>query len=90
MPTPTSRPTKPFGHRSEPAEAEAAGVLGVLDLGRDVLDDVVDLLVTEVAGEARHVGRTRADRLDDLEGRDVAQRRREGALASASPSPSIV
>ena len=68
-----------FGDRSETAESEAAGVVRVLDLGRHVLHDVVDLGVTEVAGEARHVGGAGANRLGDFDRGDLAQRRRERA-----------
>jgi len=64
-----------FGDRSEAAEPEAAGVVGVLNLGGDVLHDVVHLRVTEVAGEAWHVGRTGANCLGDFDRRDLAQRR---------------
>ncbi len=38
-----------FGDGTEPTETKAAGVVGVLNLGGDVLDDVVDLLVAQVA-----------------------------------------
>jgi hypothetical protein len=89
-PTPKQKSDEALGDRTESTQSEAAGVFGVLNLGRDVLDDVIDLLVTEVAGESRHVGRAGANCLDDLEGRNIAQRRRERAVASASPSPSMV
>ncbi len=78
-PTPISSADESFGDRAESTEAEASDVLGVLNLGGDVLDDVVDLLVAQVAREARHVGGAGADRFGDLEGRNVAKRRGERA-----------
>src|ERR1035438_7459883 len=64
-----------FRDRSETAQSKPAGVVGVLDLGRHVLHDVIDLCVTEVAGEARHVGGASADRLGDFDRRDLSKRR---------------
>src|SRR5580700_9652982 len=58
---------EPFGDRSETTEAETAGVVGVLDLGRHVLHDVVHLGVAQVAREARHVAGSRSYRLGDLD-----------------------
>src|SRR5580693_8767313 len=68
-----------LGDRAEATEAEATGVVGVLDLGRHVLHDVIHLCVTEVPGEARHVGGAGADRLGDFDRGDLAQRGRERA-----------
>src|ERR1700722_20905563 len=68
-----------FGDRSEATEPEATGVVGVLDLGRHVPHDVVDLRVAEVPGEARHVGGAGADRLGDFDRGDLWQGRRERA-----------
>src|SRR5580692_1841972 len=57
-----SQTDESFGDRSEATESEAAGVVGVLDLGHHVLHDVVHLRVAEVAGEAGHVGGAGANR----------------------------
>src|SRR5580704_13905418 len=76
---PEGQADETFGDRSQTAEAEATGVVGVLDLGRHVLHDVVHLGVAEVAGEARHVAGSGADRLGDLDRGDLPQRRRERA-----------
>src|ERR1700678_3756563 len=56
-----------FGDRSEAAQSEPTGVVGVVDLGRYILHDVVHLRVTEVPGESRHVGGASADRLGDFD-----------------------
>src|SRR3984957_13789881 len=74
-----------FGDRTEPTESEATRVDGVLDLGRHVLHDVVHLRVTEVAGEARHVGGAGANRFGDFYRRNLAQGRREGAHRQGVP-----
>src|ERR1019366_1200720 len=65
-----------FGDRPQSTQAESTDVLRVLDLGGDELDEVAHLVVTEVAGETRHVARTGADRLGDLGRGDVSKRRR--------------
>jgi len=52
--------------------------------------NVIDLLVAQVAREARHVGRARADSFDDLKA-GMWRSDGENVLdASASPSPSMV
>src|SRR5665213_4341527 len=73
------QPDETFGDRSEATQTETARVVRVLDLGRHELHDVIDLRVTEVAGEARHVAGARADRFGDFDRGNLAQRRRERA-----------